>query len=652
MKKYRVCFRPQNKETEVEEGTTILEAERMAGLEPDAPCGGNGKCGKCRVDVCRGRKTGVVLACQTKVDSDMIVDTLYQEKVEKILAEGLSRKVAVDPGIQPETCPDRHMDTTPFYLMAFDIGTTTVVGYLLDGRTGKTLAVASRMNPQHAFGADVISRANYVLEHGEEGSYALRSVIVNALNALIGEAAAKAGVQTKDILQVSVVGNTCMHHLFLGISPDTLVHAPYVPAVRKGMVLTAEETGLCFGPSVAHIQAPVAAAGAAKNLQESVTAADALVNTMQEHGNGNVKTGTGAASLMQGRRDTYLLPPFELENELSEDKNSVEPDERIVEAGLTQRNTKELWITSRRMRRALKENIHTGVVLLLPNIAGFVGADTVGCMVAAAFDRLDQLTLMVDIGTNGEMVLGDRNRMLTTSTAAGPAFEGAKIECGMRGADGAISHLREEKNDIALEIVGDTRAAGICGSGLIDILAFLIRHGFVNSYGAFRDPEDLEDPLAKKIKNRVISVHDQPAFLLVKGDASATGEDIYLTQKDVREVQLAKGAIAAGIQILTDKLHRKITDIRQVFLAGAFGNYMDSQSACEIGMIPYELHDRIVAVGNAAGEGAKLAAVSREEFRYACRLSRETEFIELAAERDFQDVFVDKLEFDRAVDED
>ena len=149
----------------------------------------------------------------------------------------------------------------------------------------------------------------------------------------------------------------------------------------------------------------------------------------------------------------------------------------------------------------------------------------------------------------------------------------------------------------------------------------------------------------------MITVHGQPAFLLVSGAESATGDDIYLTQKDVREVQLAKGAIAAGIQILTEKLGKKTGDIRQVLLAGAFGNYMDSGSACEIGMIPYELHDRIKAVGNAAGEGAKLATVNRGEFEYACRLSEETEFIELASESSFQDVFVDKLEFERAVED-
>ena len=170
--KYRICFRPQNKEIEVDAGTTILEAERMAGLEPDAPCGGNGKCGKCKVDIVKGKKTGVVLACQTWIDSSMTVDTMYQEKVRKILSDGLTRTVPVEPGVFPgeDKKPGKDGESgqggVPFCLMAFDIGTTTVVGYLLDGRTGRTMSVASRMNPQHAFGADVISRANYVLEHG------------------------------------------------------------------------------------------------------------------------------------------------------------------------------------------------------------------------------------------------------------------------------------------------------------------------------------------------------------------------------------------------------------------------------------------------------------------------------------------------------
>ncbi|MDO4621340.1 MAG: ASKHA domain-containing protein [Eubacteriales bacterium] len=534
-KTYTVRFQPQNKTVEVEAGVTILEAERLAGLEPDAPCGGQGKCGKCKVNILQGKKQGEVLSCQTPVDSDLVVDTMSQEKVHQILTGGSSRQVLFAPGVSRDK---------PFWLMAFDIGTTTVVGYLLDGTEGKQILTVSRMNPQHEFGADVISRANYVLEEGEKGGQEMRACIVKALNALIGEACAKVGLDRSDILQVSIVGNTCMHHLLLGISPDSLVHAPYIPAVKKGMLLKPEEVGL----------------------------------------------------------------------QMAED----------------------------------------GTVVLLPNIAGFVGADTVGCMLAVAFDQLEMQTLMIDIGTNGELVMGNKTKMVTTSTAAGPAFEGAKIECGMRGSSGAISHLKEKEDGIELEIVDEVKPVGICGSGLIDVVAFLIRHGFVNCYGGFRDREDIEedaDPLAIKELDRLIEVHGQPAFLLIPAEETQFGTAIYLTQKDLREVQLAKGAIAAGIEIMADKLGISIEDIQQVFLAGAFGTYMDAESACEIGLIPYELKERILPIGNAAGEGAKLAVINRNEYDYACRMSEEVDFIELATESCFQDVFVDQLEFQRAVED-
>ena len=182
---YTVTFLPQNISIEVAEGTTLLAAEQEAGLEPDAPCGGKGDCGKCKVNIVSGKQTGVVLACQTAVTCDMKVDTMYQGKIQKILTDGFSRSVAVEPGVGREELEKG----IPFYLMAFDIGTTTVVGYLLDGKSGKEMAVASMMNPQHQFGADVISRSNYVLEHGGEE---MRAVIQDALNRLIVQACAKA----------------------------------------------------------------------------------------------------------------------------------------------------------------------------------------------------------------------------------------------------------------------------------------------------------------------------------------------------------------------------------------------------------------------------------------------------------------------------
>ena len=531
-KKYSVTFLPQKVTVEVPEGTMILEAEQIAGLEPDAPCGGQGKCGKCRVNIAEGKKTGVVLSCQYPVDSDMKVDTMFMEKMQQILTGGLSREVPVDPGIgRPEG------DDRPFYMVAFDIGTTTVVGYLLHGGNGEVYGVASTMNPQHQFGADVISRSNYVLENGGEK---MREVIVKALNQMIGQLCRDAGITREDVLQVSIVGNTCMHHLFLGISPQSLVLAPYVPAVKEGMIRRPEEVGIEIAPE--------------------------------------------------------------------------------------------------------------GNVVILPNIAGFVGADTVGCMLAVAFDELEPMTLMIDIGTNGELVMGNKNKMVTTSTAAGPAFEGAKIECGMRGSKGAISKLAVVDGRIEIGTVEDAKAIGICGSGLIDILAYMIRHGIVDTYGGFMDTDDLEDPVAVAESWRLQEKNGQPVYILVKAEDAANGTDIYLSQKDIREVQLAKGAIAAGIEIMAEKLGIESSQIDQVFLAGAFGNYMDEKNACEIGLIPYALIDRIKPIGNAAGEGSKLACENRGQFEYACRLAEKAEFIELATEPQFQDVFVDQLEFARAVE--
>lgn len=528
-KVYKVTFLPQNIVQEVEEGTTILAAEQMAGLEPDAPCGGKGDCGKCKVDIVEGIKTGVVLACQTPVTCDMKVDTLSQEKIQKILTDGFTRTVEVKPGVGSAD--------QPFYTVAFDIGTTTIVGYLLDGRTGQEIAVASMMNPQHQFGADVISRANYVLENdGVE----MMQVVRKALNQLIGKVCAQAGVERTDVLQVSIVGNTCMHHLFMGISPQSLVLAPYVPAVQEGMILKASECDL-----------------------------------------------------------------------------SIAEDGRL---------------------------------LMFPNIAGFVGGDTVGCMLSVAFDQLEDMTLMIDIGTNGELVMGNKDHMVTTSTAAGPAFEGAKIECGMRGSKGAISHLTVEGEELKFEVVDGGKPVGICGSGLIDVMAFMIRYGFIDNYGGLAEEDDLEDPLAISQAWRLQEKDGKPVFILIPAEETANGTPVYMSQKDIREVQLAKGAIAAGITIMAGKLGIEVEDIKHVYLAGAFGNYMDSDNACEIGLIPYSLIDRIIPIGNAAGEGSKLAVINEEEYAYACKLAREAEFIELASEECFQDTFVDELEFARAVE--
>lgn len=488
MKMYTVRVLPGDLSLQAEAGTNLMELLRSAGVQPDAPCGGRGTCGKCRVLV----DGAEALACQTAVERDMAV-TLPQGHDAVILTAG----------IQVEA----HADGKQDYVLAIDIGTTTVVAYLLDGHTGKQLSQASCLNPQTQFGADVISRIQAVTTGH---TTRLQEVILEALEKLTKEAARKAGIRPGEIGLAAVVGNTAMHHLLLGIDPLPLTTPPYMPKVFEALELPAKG----------------------------------------------------------------LLPIAE-----------------------------------------------EGVVRVLPNIAGFVGADTVGCLVSTRFDRRDGLTLMIDIGTNGEMVLGDRTRRLACSTAAGPAFEGAKISCGMRGADGAVDHVWLENSELKWHVIGEGEAVGLCGSGLLDLVACLLETGDITGRGRM------------------------PAREYRLGETA-----VILTQKDVREVQLAKGAIRAGIELMCEHLGKQVADIREVCLAGAFGNYLDPAAACRIGMIPPCLVDKIRPIGNAAGEGAKLCALSREEFEYSKTLGTGTEFLELASMRQFQDRFIDCLNFEEEED--
>ena len=480
---FQVTFLPEHIIIPVKPGTPLLQALISAGLRPDAPCGGKGTCGKCRV-VADGR---TVLACETTVERNMTV-ILPGSSAVTVLTEGHSGKWKPDG--------------SHTYAAALDIGTTTLVAYLMDGKSGAVLATASAMNPQVQYGADVITRMEAALAHEEP---ILQRTILSGLQQLLRELVSDLDITTEEITLVTAAGNPAMHHLLLGIDPKPLVTPPYMPAVREAMELPAAS----------------------------------------------------------------WLP--------------IHPD---------------------------------GILRVLPNIAGFVGGDTVGCMTAIGFGNLEELTLLIDIGTNGEMVLGDKNRRIACSTAAGPAFEGARISMGMRGSPGAIDHVWIEDGKLRHHVIGDTAARGLCGSGLLDLVACLLE----------------------------LQILDGSGYL--KGGAiTVPGTDVILTQKDIRELQLAKAAIRAGLELLCVHLGVKPEEIQSVLLAGAFGSRMDPQSACRIGMIPPVLLERIVPIGNAAGEGAKQCAVSAEAYEYSKKLAAGTEFLELASKAEFQDYFVDALEF-------
>ena len=505
MQTYHVLIKPSDISIDAQEGEDLLSVQIRAGLQPDAPCSGQGTCGKCLVDVQVGETYHTVKACQYEVHEDLTI-RVHEKKEFNILESGIKRQIDLEPQISEGLGA------------AFDIGTTSVVCYLLDLKSGKQLGKASVLNPQSQFGADVISRCEYAIGHGVE---ILSSTIRTALNELIRQACCLAGRDPLEIRLVSVVGNTCMHHLFMNIDPRPLTVVPYEAVVKDEIVMKAIEADI-----------------------------------------------------------------------------KVHPE---------------------------------GILQVLPNIAGFVGADTVGCLLATEFDSLEDLSLMIDIGTNGEMVMGNKKRMIACSTAAGPAFEGARIECGMRGTTGAIDHVTLQDGQLICHVIGgeDTEATGICGSGLMDAVAAALDGEIIDETGRIDEDADCVFHLEE---------NDMPAIRL--------SEHVYLSQKDIREVQLAKGAVAAGIDLLAAELGIGIKDIRHIMIAGAFGNYMDPHSACRIGMIPPELEDRIEMIGNAAGEGSIIATLNYPEFLHAQKIRQKAQFLELASSPDFQDTFVDNLMFE------
>ncbi len=511
----RVLFEPDHTEISVPAGTLLSDAARLAGVFIDAPCGGRGVCGKCAVTLVSGGEARSVLACRTRVSADCTVrlpDTAFLRP----LSEGASRSVPFEP------YAGARADVPGACFAAFDLGTTTIVCYLLDAGSGDPLAVRGMQNPQSAFGADVISRASHALSNGYEP---LRTAAAGALNELLQDACAAAGRKTQQVVLCSVVGNTVMHHLLLGYPVDALVRAPYRPYRADPLTLAASALGLSAHKSC--------------------------------------------------------------------------------------------------------------VVLLPPVIGGFVGSDTVACMTATAFDESTVPTLLMDIGTNGELALTDGTRRACCSTAAGPAFEGANLSCGMRASRGAIDRVRAEDGKLCLSTVENAPPAGLCGSGLLELAALLVSEGVIDESGRLQPRGALGA--------RVTDADGQKAFLLF--ELGTSGVPLLLTQRDVRELQLAKAALRAGIELLCESLSLPVERIERVLLAGAFGSRLSPAALGAIGLLPRPLVDRTESIGNAAGEGAKLYLRSRRLFETSEPLARGTAYLELTSAGGFTDRYVDAMSF-------
>lgn len=442
--------------------------------------------------------------------------------VTVLLGEG--RVLAVEPG-----------DTTGvLYGVAFDLGTTTLAASLVDLNTGEELAVASAPNPQAVHGADLMTRLGHAFT--PEGRVDLRRRAVEALNALLDELRRRRGLAAADVYAAAVVGNTAMHHLFLGLEVEPLALAPYVPAVTGALVLTAPETGLDLNPA--------------------------------------------------------------------------------------------------------------GLVYCPPLVGGFAGSDLAAVLLATRLWEREGPRLVVDLGTNGEILLGDREGVLACSAPAGPAFEGGAISAGMRAAPGAIQGVRiPREGDVVLDVIGGTAPAGICGSGLVSAVAEFLRVGVLDASGRFRSgpPAAGTAPAGSgfpEVLRRRLTAEGGGGFRLVEARAAAGGTAITLTQRDVRQLQLAKAAIRAGAEMLLARRGLAAGDLVEVLLAGTFGNYIGEEAAVAIGLLPPVDPERVRPVGNAAAAGARLALVSRPARAAMEAAVRRTEHVPLAALPEFQDIFL------------
>ena len=636
MEKARIIFQPSGRRGEVDKGISIIEAARRIGVDIETLCGEKRVCGKCKVKIEEGffekyavqsgsghvspwqeeegkfirdeeREEGYRLGCCATIKGDLLVFVPEESRAGKQVVSKAARDIPVawnpavklyfvevgEPTIEDPTAdferilgylerhyglkhlhvdylvlrdlPDRlregkwqatvaiWMDkeiirilpgkVRDYFGMAIDIGTTTVAAYLCNLASMEVVETVSMMNPQCKYGEDVMSRISYHTSH-EDGLARMSEDIINGLNSLVAQACkspappdgdpAHATPTPEDILDVTIVGNTVMHHILLKINPAFVGLAPFAPAIHRGLDIKTRDLGIGVNPSA--------------------------------------------------------------------------------------------------------------YVHVLPIEAGFVGADNVGVLLAEEPYTSEEVQLIIDIGTNGELVLGNRLKLLSSSCATGPAFEGAQILFGMRAAPGAIERIRidPENHEVDYKVIGrdawksystprEMQTKGICGSGILDVLAELYCAGVILKSGRF-------NPEQKSNRFRRNPDTGQPEFVIAWSQETSIGKNVVITQKDVRQIQLAKGALYCGCKLMMRRLG--IDRVDRVKIAGAFGTHVDRKKALVMGLFPDCDMEKIVSVGNAAGDGARAALLDRGKRDEADWVARNVEYLELTLEKDFQQEFM------------
>ena len=615
MATHNITLHPAEKTVEVPTGALLVEAIRKAGLDFQQPCGGQGRCGRCAVvvqgDGARRRSTirltsedlaaGFALACQTVVEGDVELTIPQQEEVvRRLVTDRTARKVEIpfpyDPQtLQPLRClqieipeptiedslddlarlqkglaeagwedvrialplmrslgdrlrqaawrpwvvletddwthpdgPARLIDVAPepphLYGLALDIGTTTVTAFLVDLESGEVAASAAEYNGQINCGEDVISRIVYAGKN--DGLADLGSRVRSTVHELLERMRRRTGIAPQSIFKATVVGNTTMTHLFLGLPPASIRLTPFVPAANQPPPFLASDLGLEIHPLAS--------------------------------------------------------------------------------------------------------------VDCLPGVASYVGADITAGVLSCGLAEQSALTLFIDIGTNGEMVLGTEDWMVTCACSAGPAFEGAGVVDGMRATTGAIEEVwvHSETYEPTIRVIGEVKPRGICGSGLISLMAELFVTGVVDKGGNFK---------ADIGTDRVRTGEHGLEYVVAWGDETETGKDIALTKVDIDNLMRAKGAVYAGFTVLAAGVGVDLADVEQVLVGGAFGKYINVEKAVQIGLLPDLPWDRFRFLGNTAVLGAYAALLSREARNKVLESARKMTYIELSADNTFYEAFTAAL---------
>jgi uncharacterized 2Fe-2S/4Fe-4S cluster protein (DUF4445 family) len=665
--KAKVIFQPSGRRGEVPKDVTLIEASRLLGVDIESLCGEKKVCGKCKIRVEKGffekfgiessgshlspwqeeedkyinaeeKKSGYRLGCVAKVEGDVLIFVPEESRAGKQVVSKKARDIHIDHDpavkiyyveVEPPTFEEptgdfericrelekeyglkdlkigiftlRQLPTAlrdgewkvtvsvwndqeiirvrpgkaeHSYGLAIDVGTTTVAGYFCDLTTMEVVDTVTLMNPQCKYGEDVMARITFHMTT-EDGLQRMSDDIIEGLNWLIDEAIKntyppkkkkkkKKGeegpeewievpeegktylrLSREDVEDITLGGNTAMHHILLQLNPEFVGLAPFPPVIHHSLDIKARDLGI------------------------------------------NVNPGS--------------------------------------------------------------------YVFVLPNEAGFVGADNVGVLIAEEPYKFDEIQLLIDIGTNGELVFGNKEKMISSSCATGPALEGAQLAFGMRAAPGAIERINidPETQEVDYKVIGrdawrqysepkEMKCKGICGSGILDVLAELYRAGVVTKSGAFNKEQ-------KSKRFRRNPENNQPEFVLAWAEETSIEKDVVITQRDVRQIQLAKGALHAGCKLMMRRMGMDNMD--KIKIAGAFGTHVDREKALIMGLFPDCEIEKILSVGNAAGDGCRAALLNRAKRDEANWVSRNVEYIELTVEEDFQNQFMECMQIPHMKDE-